>query len=207
MIWTIVGGVVVGGVALFVLYYVFELAEAAGEGAGYRLLLFLLVAIAAVTAWRVHSSHQAGTRRTAGAGLARSPACASLTDPCARPRFTSSSRVAQLVEQATVNRRVGGSSPSSGVRRLSPGQRKSTVGLAKICVNAWTASRKMCAAPPALCSRTSSPVLVYALEHPLQLCQIFAIRPPNRRRHEWRRQAQKSVRVTAVAESHVRAIA
>ena len=67
MFWTIVGGVVVGGVALFVLYYVFELAEAAEEGAGYRLLVFLLVAIAAVTAWRVHSSHQAGTQRTAGA--------------------------------------------------------------------------------------------------------------------------------------------
>ena len=66
MIWTIVGGVVVGGVALFVLYYVFELAEAAGEGAGYRLLLFLLVAIAAVTAWRVHSSHQAGRPQAAG---------------------------------------------------------------------------------------------------------------------------------------------
>ena len=66
MIWTIVGGVVVGGVALFVLYYVFELAEAAGEGAGYRLLAFLLVVVAAVTAWRVHSSHRPVRPQTAG---------------------------------------------------------------------------------------------------------------------------------------------
>ena len=36
---------------------------------------------------------------------------------------TTSSRVAQLVEQAAVNRRVGGSSPSSGVTQSQPALR------------------------------------------------------------------------------------
>ena len=79
MIWSIVGGVVVCGVALFVLYYVFVLAEAAGEGAGYRLLVFLLVAIAAVTAWRVHSSHQEGRRQTSGS-RSNEVACTGVVD-------------------------------------------------------------------------------------------------------------------------------